>query len=266
METINALKHRHFNNAFDNDDQDNNNTPTVSLFSPETLVDAAIRSPFGNAFMADHRTSNASTGHHRKSTSTNSQYSLGTAKKTHSGFSSLKTILSAWAVFLGFLALIVMVMFQIHYTLPVPVYEGQDPVTGKLQFSEENVRVVVRHMTRDIGYRVVGTEQELETKNYLIKELAALKDQARLESLRGAQDLPNFDMWVQVGDGSHRFDFMSKGSSSITIQFCLFPFIHQHPSSSSSCFLIRIMGRLPHELSLFFFSSFPPPDGTVTQW
>ncbi|KAF9156203.1 hypothetical protein BG015_006788 [Linnemannia schmuckeri] len=210
METINALKHRHFNNAFDNDDDDNNNTPTVSLFSPETLVDAAIRSPFGGAFMADHRTSSASTGHHRKSASTTSQYSLGTATKTHSGFSGLKTILSAWAVFLGFLAVIVMVMFQIHYTLPVPVYEGQDPVTGKLQFSEENVRVIVRHMTRDIGYRVVGTEQELETKNYLIKELAALKDQARLESLRGSQDLPNFDMWVQVGDGSHRFDFMSK--------------------------------------------------------
>ncbi|KAF8934516.1 hypothetical protein BGZ47_010347 [Haplosporangium gracile] len=210
METINALKHRHFNNAFDNDDDDNNNTPTVSLFSPETLVDAAIRSPFGGAFMGDHRTSKASTGHHRKSTSTTSQYSLGAAKKTHSGFSGLKTILSAWAVFLGFLAVIVMVMFQVHYTLPVPIYEGQDPVTGKLQFSEENVRVVVRHMTRDIGYRVVGTEQELETKNYLIKELAALKDQARLESLRGSQDLPNFDMWVQVGDGSHRFDFMSK--------------------------------------------------------
>ncbi|KAG9069062.1 hypothetical protein KI688_009953 [Linnemannia hyalina] len=211
METIDALKQRHFNNTFDNDDQDNNHTPTVSLFSPETLVDAAIRSPFGNAFMADHRISkNPSTGHHRKSTSTNSQYTLGAAKKTHSGFSGLKTILSAWAVFLGFLTVIVMVMFQIHYTLPVPVYEGQDPVTGKLQFSEENVRVIVRHMTRDIGYRVVGTEQELETKNYLIKELAALKDQARLESLRGAQDLPNFDMWVQVGDGSHRFDFMSK--------------------------------------------------------
>ncbi|KAG0317633.1 hypothetical protein BGZ97_005098 [Linnemannia gamsii] len=213
MEAINALKHRHFNNAFDSDD-DNNNSPSVSLFSPETLVDAAIRSPFGGAFIAADRTSNhASTGHHhRKSTSTTSQYPLGTAKKSHSGFSSLKTILSAWTVFLGFLAVIVLVMFQIHYTLPAPVYEGQDPVTGKPQFSEENVRIVVRHMTRDIGYRVVGTEQELETKNYLIKELATLKDQARLASLRGgsAQDLPNFDMWIQVGDGSHRFDFMSK--------------------------------------------------------
>ncbi|KAG0371494.1 hypothetical protein BGX24_001585 [Mortierella sp. AD032] len=206
METINALKQRHFKNPFDNDDSSESN----SLFSTETLVDAAIRSPFGGAFTDEH---NGSTGRRKSSSNISSTVHhtlLGNTKKTHSGFSSLKTILSAWAVFLGFLAVIVMVMFQVHYTLPAPVYEGQDPVTGKLQFSEENVRVVVRHMTKDIGYRVVGTEQELETKNYLIKELTTMKENARLQSLRGNQNLPNFDMWVQVGDGSHRFDFMSK--------------------------------------------------------
>ncbi|KAI8356061.1 hypothetical protein B0O80DRAFT_401189 [Mortierella sp. GBAus27b] len=66
-------------------------------------------------------------------------------------------------------------------------------------------------MTQDIGYRVVGTEQELDTKNYLVSKITSLRDEARRETLRGSQGLPNFDMWVQVGDGSHRFDFMSKG-------------------------------------------------------
>ncbi|KAG9320534.1 hypothetical protein KVV02_004918, partial [Mortierella alpina] len=138
----------------------------------------------------------------------------GDRNKTRSfSFSNLKAILSAWGLFLGFLALIVAVVFRLHYTLPTAVYEGVDPVSGQPQFSEENVRRAVRHMTKDIGYRVVGTEQELETKNYLIGELMTLKDEAKLEGLRHAQELPNFDMWVQVGDGSHRFDFMSKGKS-----------------------------------------------------
>ncbi|KAF8990032.1 hypothetical protein BGZ52_000419, partial [Haplosporangium bisporale] len=98
----------------------------------------------------------------------------------------------------------------LHYALPTPLTEGKDPISGQAQFSEHNVREIVRYMTRDIGYRVVGTEQELVTKTYLIKELARLREEARVESLFGAKDLPNFDMWVQVGDGSHRFDFMSK--------------------------------------------------------
>ncbi|KAG0076533.1 hypothetical protein BGZ92_002373 [Podila epicladia] len=131
-------------------------------------------------------------------------------KKVHSSFSSPKTILQAWCLFLGFLFVIVMITFQLHYTLPTPLMEGSDPISGQAQFSEHHVREVVRYMTRDIGYRVVGTEQELETKTYLIKELARLREEAQVESMFGAKDLPNFEMWVQVGDGSHRFDFMSK--------------------------------------------------------
>ncbi|KFH73964.1 hypothetical protein MVEG_01177 [Podila verticillata NRRL 6337] len=131
-------------------------------------------------------------------------------RKVHSSFSSPKTIVQAWGLLLGFLLVIVAITFQLHYALPTPLTEGKDPISGQAQFSEHNVREIVRYMTRDIGYRVVGTEQELVTKTYLIKELARLREEARVESLFGAKDLPNFDMWVQVGDGSHRFDFMSK--------------------------------------------------------
>ncbi|KAF9952074.1 hypothetical protein BGZ72_006553 [Mortierella alpina] len=202
METLSALKQRHFTNPFDDEDDP---LPHASLFSPERLVDAAIRSPF-NVY-AD------------RSSVKGTKAKLGSdrSKTRSSSFSNLKAILSAWGLFLGFLALIVSVMFRLHYTLPTAVFEGVNPVSGKLQFSEENVRRVVRYMTKDIGYRVVGTEQEQETKNYLIKELTALKEEAKIEGLRRAQELPNFDMWVQVGDGSHRFDFMSKGMSSLWI-------------------------------------------------
>ncbi|KAG0003762.1 hypothetical protein BGZ80_011579 [Entomortierella chlamydospora] len=197
METLNAIKQRHFKNPFDNDE---NELPRVSLFSAETLVDAAIRSPF-----ASYGDSNRGEDSDYSAIAS----SIG-SKKRHSSFSKPKIVLSTWGLFLGFLVLLATIVFQIHYTLPTPVYEGRDPVSGQLQFSEENVRQVVRHMTQDIGYRIVGTEQELETKDYLIKELSSLQEHAKLESLRSGLRLPNFDMWVQVGDGSHRFDFMSK--------------------------------------------------------
>ncbi|KAF9111307.1 hypothetical protein BGX27_005120 [Mortierella sp. AM989] len=198
METLNAIKRRHFKTPFDNDE---NELPRVSLFSAETLVDVAIRSPFA---------SYVDTSRGEGTDYTNASTASSSNKKRHSSFSKSRVILSAWGLFLGFLVLIATIVFQIHYTLPTPVYEGRDPVSGKLQFSEENVRQVVRYMAQGIGYRVVGTEQELETKNYLIKELSNLKENARIEGLRSGQHLPNFDMWVQVGDGSHRFDFMSK--------------------------------------------------------
>lgn len=145
-------------------------------------------------------------------------------QKAHSSFSSLKTVFTAWGMFVGFLALLSLISYQLHYTLPTPVIEASDPATGLPQFSEQNVRKIVRHLSTDIGYRVVGTEQELETKQYLIKELSDLKEQARVHGLRGAEDLPQFDMWVQVGDGSHRFDFMSKG------KYCTFCLIYAYAS------------------------------------
>ncbi|KAF9179930.1 hypothetical protein BGZ51_006518 [Haplosporangium sp. Z 767] len=131
--------------------------------------------------------------------------------KVHSSFSSLKTIVYAWSLFVSFLALLVFINYQLHYALPTPVHDAVNPTTGQVQFSEQRVRAIVRHLSHDIGYRVVGTAQELETKEYLVKELASLKEEARIANLRSDETLPQFDMWVQVGDGSHRFDFMSKG-------------------------------------------------------
>ncbi|KAI7818545.1 hypothetical protein BC939DRAFT_401367 [Gamsiella multidivaricata] len=127
--------------------------------------------------------------------------------------------LSAWLLYLAFLFTLAFVAFQVHYALPTPVSSEEgaiiDPVTGQYRFSEENVRRVVRHLSEDIGYRIVGTEQDLETQAYLVRELTVLREQAQRESTKrsGAEtemQLPKFDMWVQVADGSHQFDFMSK--------------------------------------------------------
>ncbi|KAF9429426.1 hypothetical protein BGZ76_001318 [Entomortierella beljakovae] len=142
----------------------------------------------------------------------------------YSQFERRNPTLAAWFVYTAFLFSLAFFACQIHYSLPTPVPSELgsilDPTTGQYEyrFSEENVRKIVRHLSQDIGYRVVGTEQDMETQEYLINELKTLKEQAQREGDRLARiqtgepsaALPQFDMWVQVADGAHQFDFMSK--------------------------------------------------------
>ncbi|KAG0020782.1 hypothetical protein BGZ82_011510 [Podila clonocystis] len=116
----------------------------------------------------------------------------------------------AWICYIGFLALLFAAAFQTHYALPSPVSELYNPTTGQAQFAESNVRRIVKHMSEKIGYRIVGTEQDQETQTYLLSEIKALEKQAEVQALRGVDGLPKFETWVQVADGSHQFDFMSK--------------------------------------------------------
>lgn len=131
--------------------------------------------------------------------------------KGHPAHSLKNSALASWTFFLGFVSLLALFAYHRHYSLPTPVIEERHPVTGKAQFSEGNVRKLTRHLSEDIGLRLIGTESVDETERYLIREIRALKEQAKIEAARGAVGLPNFDMWVQIDDGSHRFDFMSKG-------------------------------------------------------
>ncbi|KAF9109497.1 hypothetical protein BGX27_007561 [Mortierella sp. AM989] len=148
-------------------------------------------------------------------------------QQLYSHFQQQHPHLTAWILYVSFLFSLMAFACQIHYALPTPIPSELgavlDPVTGLYQyrFSEENVRKVVKHLSEEIGYRIVGTEQDHETQVYLMKELHQLKNQAQREGARlmarqSGQDktdlrtLPQFDMWVQVADGSHQFDFMSK--------------------------------------------------------
>jgi len=125
---------------------------------------------------------------------------------------------SAWSLYLGFLFSLILLAYQFHYSLPAPVLDagqGVDPRTNRRnRFSEANVRKVVKDLSEGIGYRIVGTEQDLETQIYLKRYINDLKDQAQREALRmeGGPLFPKFDVWTQVADGSHQFDFMSKGT------------------------------------------------------
>ncbi|KAG0197392.1 hypothetical protein BGX28_009110 [Mortierella sp. GBA30] len=133
-------------------------------------------------------------------------------KQQRSGYPfTAKRVVRSWAYFLSFLSLLAFIAFKGHYRLPKPVDEGTHPITGKAQFSETNVRRLTEHLSENIGLRLIGTEQVDETERYILEEIKELKNQQRIARARGAVGLPKFETWVQVDDGSHRFDFMSKG-------------------------------------------------------
>lgn len=159
----------------------------------------------------------------------------------------------AWLYYIGFLALLFGAAFQAHYTLPAPVSELYNPTTGQAQFAESNVRRIVKHLSEEIGYRIVGTEQDQETQTYLLSEVKALEKQAEVQALRGVNGLPKFETWVQVADGSHQFDFMSKGNWRGT-------FDPVYPSTSSICPHVLAPSASPsfYFLSLYFLSSSLP--------
>ena len=114
-----------------------------------------------------------------------------------------------------------------------------DPLSGQKQFSEENVRKVVRYLSENIGYRIVGTEQDQQTQVYLLHEINTLKELAEKEAIRrsnvspvgqgitAAAAFPKFEVWTQKDDGAHQFDFMSKGMHKKGGAFFSFPWLSQ---------------------------------------
>ncbi|CAG8654019.1 10541_t:CDS:2, partial [Paraglomus occultum] len=103
-----------------------------------------------------------------------------------------------------FLAGLLFLAYFFHYTLPTPVNESYGP-NGEAVFSEKNAREVVRVLSEDIGYRIVGTREEKQSMDYLLELIEEYRQQSRAN--------PNaleFDVDVQIGTGSHRFDMMSK--------------------------------------------------------
>lgn len=68
-----------------------------------------------------------------------------------------KAALTAWSLFMGFLAIHALIAYNGQSRLPTPVVESRDPTTGRSQISEHNIRQVIKRLAGDIGLRVVGT-------------------------------------------------------------------------------------------------------------
>ncbi|SPO29654.1 uncharacterized protein UTRI_05476 [Ustilago trichophora] len=75
-------------------------------------------------------------------------------------------------------------------------------------FSEANAVGVMHHLSVDIGYRIVGTREHVEAENWLEDVLRRYEGYHNT----GTPDSPGrtqVEVYKQIGDGAHRFDFMS---------------------------------------------------------
>ncbi|UZJ56054.1 hypothetical protein CBS101457_005374 [Exobasidium rhododendri] len=117
---------------------------------------------------------------------------------------------------LGFnLALMAMTLWS-HYHLPTPRSIEVESLTSPAHFSEQAALEHISVLSDTIGYRIVGTKQHVEAEQWL--ESVVKQYEGWHRTVEGS-DAGNFtgsalgdtqvEVWTQIGDGSHRFDFMS---------------------------------------------------------
>ncbi|KAK0524242.1 hypothetical protein OC834_003462 [Tilletia horrida] len=109
-----------------------------------------------------------------------------------------------------FIALVGYLSLHLHYQLPTPRSAADSAASeakgqGAL-FSEENALNVMQRLV-DIGYRIVGTPEHVEAEDWLEKEVR--KYEGVHTTGTGPGNQTQVEVWKQIGDGAHRFDFMS---------------------------------------------------------
>ncbi|KAI9455042.1 hypothetical protein F5148DRAFT_409217 [Russula earlei] len=96
------------------------------------------------------------------------------------------------------------------YALPEPAAELFDPESGLPQISETQILAYVRHLSKDIGYRTVGTFEHALADKWMVEKAYGI--QRECEQLVRMDPRRNLEceVWHQRGSGSHRFDMMGK--------------------------------------------------------
>ncbi|ETS62307.1 hypothetical protein PaG_03384 [Moesziomyces aphidis] len=99
-----------------------------------------------------------------------------------------------------------------HPAVPgvVPANAAAGSANGKFYelFSEANAVGVMHHLSVDVGYRIVGTKEHVEAEDWLEDVLRRYEGSHDT----GTPDAPgrtHVEVFKQIGDGAHRFDFMS---------------------------------------------------------
>ncbi|CAO3631472.1 unnamed protein product [Mucor hiemalis] len=116
-----------------------------------------------------------------------------------------KRVLSSWfklvlSIFAG-----ISLAYYFHYKVPAPANHQGYNDQGISNFSEHNAMNIISHLSDTIGYRIVGTVEEKQSYEYIEQVVTQYKNEAQ-----GTIGSPKFDIWVQQGTSSHRFDIMEK--------------------------------------------------------
>lgn len=125
----------------------------------------------------------------------------------------------------AFNLLVMTAILWTHYTLPTPLSIADGSAADgstRAKFSEEAALDLIRKLSEDIGYRIVGTSEHVEAEHLLEGIVKSYEGWHRTVTLdddmgpginvtrptdtRGDTEV---EVWTQIGDGAHRFDFMS---------------------------------------------------------
>lgn len=122
--------------------------------------------------------------------------------RTHSPFLLIPLVL--------FFASLASVATYLHYKLPTPITHASSLASeaagrGAL-FSEQNALEIIKKLSVDIGYRIVGTQEHIAAEDWLFSQVEQYKG---TKSLGGDAGNVQVEVWRQIDDGAHRFDFMS---------------------------------------------------------
>ncbi|KAI9484020.1 MAG: hypothetical protein EXX96DRAFT_560529 [Benjaminiella poitrasii] len=117
-----------------------------------------------------------------------------------------RNILLSWSIVVLSIFCGISMASYFHYKIPSPTnHLGYNTKTGLSDFSENNAMNIISHLSDTIGYRIVGTIEEKQSYEYIHDLVRQYKKEAQ-----GNMGSPKFDIWVQQGSSSHRFDIMDK--------------------------------------------------------
>jgi hypothetical protein len=118
---------------------------------------------------------------------------------------------------LFFNAIVMAATLWSHYHLPTPLSMDVDSLSTPAHFSELVALEHISVLSDQIGYRIVGTRQHVEAEQWvesIVKQYEGWhhtveQDSDGLNATGDPRGDTQVEVWTQIGDGSHRFDFMS---------------------------------------------------------
>ncbi|GAA6040391.1 hypothetical protein JCM8097_007592 [Rhodosporidiobolus ruineniae] len=119
--------------------------------------------------------------------------------------------LPALAVLLPILALFTYLSVTLHYTLPTPSHtsfaeDGVTPIFNEAR-AMGYIQDLAAYADGTPRYRIVGTKEMVQTDEYLLDRIAEIREEMVRRHPEGGMQI---EVWHQIGDGTHLFDFMEK--------------------------------------------------------
>jgi hypothetical protein len=99
-------------------------------------------------------------------------------------------------------AVVAYLTLQAHYQLPTPLRNLTD-ASGKAQLSEAAALGYAKHLSENIGFRVVGTKEHATADEWMINTVEAFERQC-IEMVQKSGRKLECEVWHQRGSGSHR--------------------------------------------------------------